>query len=285
MTPRRGAHAGAPVDPALAARIAALFPPGVQVAVSALDGREEELLPAERALLARAAGHRRVELATGRRLAREVLARLGIRDFALLRGDDGGPRWPPGTIGSLSHGAGCCVVVAARGGALVGLGVDVEGDAPLAPRLRARISTDAERAALAALPEASAGRRGKIAFCAKEAAIKCLRPVLGRPLVLTDVEVGVDEGRGRLRLALRPERAGPLPPGLALGGAFLCADGRVFAAAVLGAARAEPRGGGGPDPDQTGRARAGAATAPGCPSTLDQRPERKRQASSADFTT
>jgi len=234
----------APAALAAAARdpwIGELFGPDVRTGSLALDAADPDALPAaEAALAARFAPARRREFAAGRQCARRLLAELGAGEPLLLVGAHRAPGWPEGVVGSISHGAGLCVVAVARRGALRGLGVDVESDEPLGEALRRRVCSDGEARLLAGADDAEAGRAAKLLFGAKEAIYKCVHPLLQTPLGLRAVEVHIDSTTGCFRaraLAAAGEGAAALVD--AIEGRFAFRAGRVLAGATL-------RGSGGP---------------------------------------
>jgi len=158
---------------------------------------EGDLLPAERALVARAGEARRREFATGRLCARRLLEELGIGDFPLLRGPDRAPLWPRGIAGSISHCADLCVVVVARRESVLALGVDVEPADPLEAELWPTVCTSRELGALDAASGVDRGRLARLFFSAKEASYKCVRSAGGPELGFHDVEVSLERGSGR----------------------------------------------------------------------------------------
>lgn len=148
----------------------------------------------ESAAVERAVDGRRREFATGRRLAHACLRELGLDDGPLLVGPDRGPTWPAGATGSISHGAGRCVVTVARTTDVEALGVDVEEGGPLEARLIDAVLTANERARLAA-GGADVATLAKQVFCAKEAFYKAVAPRVGRVLEFGEVEVELDGSR------------------------------------------------------------------------------------------
>lgn len=210
-----------------------LFGDDVLAAASPIGDGDDDLLPEERALVAGAGAARRLEFATGRRLARVLLARLGAPAGALLRGAERAPSWPPGIVGSISHKRSLCAVAVARGGALLGLGVDVEEDAPLAPALWRRVCTAAELDRLRGAPPEEAGRTARWIFCAKEATYKCVHPGLHASIGFQDVEVALDLARGRFEPRLGPALHARLPLDARLEGSLAAEEGWLFAGAVL----------------------------------------------------
>lgn len=167
----------------------------------------DALHPAERRLVARAAPSRQDQFSTGRLCAREALAGLGLPGAPLLARPDRSPAWPEGAVGSLSHTRGCCAVVVGRRPPWRALGLDVEGGAPLAARLEARVCRPEERAWLAGRDSAERGRLAKLLFCAKEAVYKCQHPLAGARLGFQDVRVVLDAETG----VFQAEILGALP--------------------------------------------------------------------------
>ena len=231
----RGPAPGVAPDP----WIGALFGPDVLTGSLALeDADPARLAPAEAALAARFGPRRARAFAAGRLCARPLLAALGAGGAPLGIASHRAPAWPPGVVGSISHGAGLCVVAVARGGAVRGLGVDVESDAPLDPEVRRRVCSAGEARWLEELGDAEAGRLAKLLFSAKEAVYKCVHPLLQRPLGFSAVEIrvvaGGDAGAGRFTArALEP--AGPGARALLAGleGAWAFRAGRVLTGATL----------------------------------------------------
>jgi 4'-phosphopantetheinyl transferase EntD len=231
--PARGRPATGPGGPALDG----LLGPDVLLAAVPLDGCEGDLDPREAALVAGMPERRRRAFAAGRAGARMLLARLGAPAEPVLRAASGAPAWPPGVVGSISHGAGWCVVAAARRGPLLGLGVDVEAIDRVGERIVQRITTEAERGRIASAAPGEAGPLGALAFAAKEALYKCAHPLVGGPLRWRDAEIEAHAAAGGEggRLVVRP--LGRSLVALAaqgdLEGGFVLWEGRVVAGVTL----------------------------------------------------
>src|ERR1700722_6775796 len=118
----------APAD--IAAWIAAAAPEGTAGAVDRISP-SAPFDAAEEAAIARAVPRRRAEFATGRRLAREALARLGCLAASLPPDSAGMPQWPTGFVGTISHSGQLCVAVVGRAHNLLGIGIDLEEIGPL----------------------------------------------------------------------------------------------------------------------------------------------------------
>jgi 4'-phosphopantetheinyl transferase EntD len=122
-----------------------LLPPGAAAEEAFSDIRGAGLFPAEEAQLSGASAQRRAEFATGRACARAALAALGLPATAILRGPRGGPQWPAGVAGSITHCAGYRACAAALLGDVAAIGIDAEPNCPLPDGVLADISVPAER--------------------------------------------------------------------------------------------------------------------------------------------
>ena len=198
---------------------------------AAIDAAARFAHEAERSAVARAVEARQREFATGRRLAHELLARLGRGGAPLLPDERRTPRWPAGVVGSIAHSRRAAAVALASERELAGLGIDLEEDGPLAPDVAATVLTEREAQRARALPGDWLAW-AKVAFCAKECAYKAWSPFLGRVLEFEEVELALDAGRARFRARLLGTPDG-LPGGGELDGGFARADGHVLAAALL----------------------------------------------------
>jgi len=128
-------------------------------------------------------------------IARQSLAELGAgADAPLTRAPSGAPRWPPGIVGSLAHDEEFAVAAVARGGVLVGVGVDVEPAEPLPADLVALVLLPAERR-----ETGEDGVRQRLVFACKEAVYKAIQPIDGSALEYSDIEVRLGEQAARLK--------------------------------------------------------------------------------------
>lgn len=175
------------------ARLAALFPPGVEVFT--LDDREPVpgLLPAESGAIADAVPKRRAEFARGRSCARAALHELGIgSEGGIPVGPDRAPVWPSGAIGSITHCDGLVAAAACRADRFVGIGLDAERRGPLDPRLVERIATDLELARAGESGLVPQAELPRLVFSAKEVVHKCIHPGTQIALAFLDVLVTFD---------------------------------------------------------------------------------------------
>lgn len=167
---------------------APLLPSGVALEATSLDAAVPPLFPEELPAVARAVEKRRREFAFGRACARGALAQLGIPAAAIPRSADGPPIWPPGIIGSITHGAGGAAAAVAPSSAFRGLGIDLESLA--SARDADVLSTVATPAELARYADSLGPLLlGPLLFSAKESVYKCLFPIGRRFLDFTEVEL------------------------------------------------------------------------------------------------
>jgi 4'-phosphopantetheinyl transferase EntD len=216
-------------DPA----IAGLFPAEV-VSLRASAAMWGAPLPAaEAAHVARAVSRRRREFAAGRHCARQALAELGVRDFALHPDADRVPVWPRGIVGSISHCEGFCGVAVTRSERFAGIGFDVECDDPLSADLLDTICTPAERRWISSLG-GSAIDWPKLVFSAKECFYKCYFPLARTHLDFADVVIHVEQDANRFVAELIAPAAPPLPGGARrLAGRFAVEPPFVLTGTVL----------------------------------------------------
>ncbi|MFG2409229.1 4'-phosphopantetheinyl transferase [Streptomyces brevispora] len=88
----------------------------VEVSESLGDPPGSELFPEQELLVAHVLEQRRREFTTGRRCARQALARLGLPRVPVLVGPSGEPLWPDGVVGAIIHCAGYRAAAVERAG-------------------------------------------------------------------------------------------------------------------------------------------------------------------------
>ena len=176
-------------------RVAALFPMPVAAAEMGDAVQVPLVLAEERQYLRCALPGRRRDFAAGRACARHAVAMLGSGG-TIGRHGDGGPRWPEGIMGSISHTEGLCAAVACRIGKHIGLGLDVERLSPLDDEVLDEYCTAPERSFLDALPARNSQVMAIALFSAKEALYKCQHPLTGRWLEFRDVTLRLRTGGG-----------------------------------------------------------------------------------------
>jgi 4'-phosphopantetheinyl transferase EntD len=188
---------------AIAVAARAALPSHVAVCAAAIGAAAEPLAADAPQLMARAVGPRRREFATGRACARAALARLGLAAPALPAGPMREPIWPAGAVGSITHHGDYCVAAVQRTRELAGIGIDLADRTALEAALVARVCTPDERRALfEPAPSALAFDAHKAIFCIKEAAYKCLYPLVGAVFGFHDVGVRLDARSLRAEILL-----------------------------------------------------------------------------------
>jgi 4'-phosphopantetheinyl transferase EntD len=203
--------------------IGEILPGWVAVGEAFGDLPDAPLLGPEAGAVAAAVPSRRREFATGRAVARQALAALGVAPGPLARGAGGEPVWPAGVVGSITHCAGYRGAAVAPAGRAASVGIDAEPDAPLPAGVLDIVSLPAERAALSTLSGVAWDR---LLFCAKEAVYKAWYPLAARWLGFEQAEVTVDGGTFTARI---------LVPGPVDGftGRWLARDGLILTAIVV----------------------------------------------------
>ena len=182
----------------IAAWIASIAPEGTAFAVDRI-GPSAVFDGAEQAAVAWAVARRRDEFATGRRLAREALARLGCVAAGLPPDPDRVPRWPQGFVGTISHSDGLCVALVGRARHLIGIGIDIEKTTWMQPGLASLICRPDETG----LDETGgAVDPTLLRFVAKEAFFKAYFPATRGLLDFQDVRVTVDPATDRFEARL-----------------------------------------------------------------------------------
>lgn len=207
--------------------LSALLPEGVAVAVSR-EAVADLALDDEIAITEFMSDRRRVEFLAGRSCVRRALRRLDVPDAPLLVGRTGAPRWPPGIVGSISHGAGCYVASAARESTVSSLGIDVEREGRVAAHLDRYVMHPEERVERRAVDD----DWRTCLFSIKEAVYKAVRSQTGVRPGFLDVSVAL-RGRARYEATVRLGDAVVM----AVPGAWMRRHGLVFSVAYLEAVR------------------------------------------------
>ena len=202
--------------------IAQIAPPGTCVAEAPIGDHETDLFPEEASYIATSVASRRREFATGRMLARQALAALGVPATALPRGPSGVPCWPDGFVGSITHTKSQAAALAARQTEFSGVGIDIEIVSRVPWAIMSKVTVVAEQRALAAA--ANPQLLLALIFSAKEAWFKCQFPLTRAYLGFEDAEIAVDWSRGTFDLRRTPGARGIDPPGQ---GRFIRGDDTV----------------------------------------------------------
>lgn len=187
--------------------IASLLPPCVAAVEAFSDIPGEAVFAGEEASIGRAVEQRRREFITARRCARQALARLGLPPVAILPGPDRAPIWPPGIVGSITHCRKYRAAAVASAGAIAGIGIDAEPNAPLPAGVLDAIALPAEILQLTHLTRVDPSICwDRLLFSAKEAVFKTWFP-------LTGVQLGFDEAALSIEASAHTFSARLLVPG------------------------------------------------------------------------
>lgn len=192
----------------------------------------DELYPQEQDIISASAPLRRRTFASGRYCARAALAEAGLPPAMLLRAADGAVIWPEGVIGSVSHTnewAVAAVAIRDMSEAL-SLGVDLERIQVLEPGVLKLVASPAERAELAEAGDES--WHATALFSLKESLYKCLRPLCGRFIDFSEVDIS-DIVSGRPRVILQSEDLSRRFDASALNLRMAVTPGHVFTLAWL----------------------------------------------------
>jgi 4'-phosphopantetheinyl transferase EntD len=189
-----------------------LFPPGVATVVQVGLASEIQLMPEEKATVARAVPARVLEFAAGRSCARAALGQLGCPPVAIPVGAQREPIWPSGFTGSITHCQGHCAAAVTRrdlqgSHPITSLGLDAEPSLPLPKDVVEMVCSPVERDWI--------GGRGRdalpwdrLVFSAKESVFKCVFPLELRFVDFHEVEITLaSEGQFRIRAPGLPTAA------------------------------------------------------------------------------
>lgn len=215
------------------AALASLLPPGVAVAAAACAGASlDALFDEERARIATSVPKRQREFAAGRRCARDALAALGRPPVPIGVGAHREPLFPPGTIGSITHTVDvAAAAVAPAGGALLGLGIDLEARQALEDGLARRILPPDQAADwTAGVPAGCAPEL--LAFSLKEAFFKAFFPWCRRYLDFKDAHLA-HAGPGAFTVGIPDPALAGLLEGLRLEGRYAVDARNVYGVVAI----------------------------------------------------
>ena len=215
----------------LRAVLVSVTPDGMAAEIASING-SHDLFDVEDRAIRNAAPLRRDEFAAGRAAARGALATLAIAPVPIPRAADRRPLWPNGIIGSISHTDGIAAAIVGHNQPTAGVGLDIEGDAPLKKELRKYILTRSEAAARKARPLVANSSRCKATFAAKEALFKAIYPITGQFFGFLDANVDLlESGNWTATLC---DTAPALPASMVIsGGKWAAVDGHVIATVCI----------------------------------------------------
>ncbi|MFA5964504.1 MAG: 4'-phosphopantetheinyl transferase superfamily protein [Sphingomonas sp.] len=183
------------------------------------EGDPAGLMPIEQAHIAAAAEPRRREYAAVRQLARALLSEFGQPPQPIPSLPSRAPQFPPGFVGSLSHGADLALAVMGHERDLLSIGCDIEPREPLPNGVADHVLRPSERAALRDFP----AWFDRLVFSAKEAAFKAQHRLSGGFPEFHEIAITLD-GKGIEMVAELCVDAGPLLCGTRFAGKACIAD-------------------------------------------------------------
>ncbi|WP_330185747.1 4'-phosphopantetheinyl transferase Npt [Nocardia sp. NBC_01503] len=166
-----------------------ILPPGVAAAEMVAYPEGLKPHPGEEHLITRAVEKRRRDFIGARYCARQALEQLGEPAVAIGKAEDGGPVWPRGIVGSLTHCDGYKAAVLGHKLRFRSIGIDAEPHAALPDGVLDSVSLAPERQWLTTVLPGTALHLDRLLFCAKEATYKTWRPLTGRWLGFEDAHI------------------------------------------------------------------------------------------------
>jgi len=170
--------------------MAPLFSPKAKmVSCDSPPGAAELLWPQERHHIEGAAQGRVDDFVAGRWCAHRALEALGERPVAIGVGERRQPLWPKTVVGAITHTKGLAAAVVAYRHDLASVGIDVEPDLPLPPKVDHRIIRPEEMDQLTKAPGNGLANPDRVIFSAKESIYKAWYPLAQRWLGFEDAIV------------------------------------------------------------------------------------------------
>jgi 4'-phosphopantetheinyl transferase EntD len=172
-------------------------------------------LPGE---LENAVDRRKLHFCLGRLCAGRALQLLNppLRSMPLTRDAAGGPCWPDGITGSITHANGFASAAVAWTRDAASLGLDVERTMPSPQALKvARVIASDEELAIAERAMGDVAKAATVVFCAKEAVFKALYPLVRRRFGYAEVRLTVNDPASRTG-SVRLPGEGPFERGFRL---------------------------------------------------------------------
>lgn len=187
-----------------------------------------------------AAAKRQSEFLAGRLCAAKSISLLGLPPQYPSRGEQGGPQWPQGLCGSITHSHGHALAIVGDSACWQGLGLDAEQlIAPArAQRLAGQILVADEQQrfdALWAVCPVQAAQFLTLVFSAKESLFKALHPLVGQRFHFPAACLLPASEDGCLQLELRQSLGAAWPAGALLCGRSAMRDGWLLSLITIAA--------------------------------------------------
>lgn len=149
--------------------------------------------PDEYAIIKNSVEKRKKEFIAGRLLVKQSLKAFGIKNFALLSGDNREPIWPENIIGSISHSNVYICTAISDCNSYEGIGIDLETRGKVGEDLINYILTENEKNWLKDLDENNQKNLHTIIFSAKESLYKCIFPLVHQFIDFQQVDIFIDQ--------------------------------------------------------------------------------------------
>jgi enterobactin synthetase component D len=183
-----------------------------------------------------ASEERQRDYRAGRYCAELALEQLGIPGFIPGVDEYGGPAWPPGTVGSITHALGLVSAAVAPKRRCAGLGIDVEPIVSLdrAQDWAARCTTSNEVTAAIHGAQVDFAVAVMLIVSAKHALYKCLRAQIARSMAYLDASIDeVQPSPGRFRARLKTSLSPAWVGGTMVTGQFEVAGDFIYTGITL----------------------------------------------------
>ncbi|PYR81129.1 MAG: phosphopantetheinyl transferase [Acidobacteria bacterium] len=151
----------------------------------------------------------------GRVCASRALEQIGVRGAMPAVHENGGPAWPNGTVGSITHAMSLVAAAVAARRQCCGLGIDIEPITSLekAHSLASRGATTGEVFGVMENLQVDYATAVALILAAKHSLYKCLHPQVGRSFSYLDASIENVQGstarfRARLKVMLSPAWVG-----------------------------------------------------------------------------
>jgi 4'-phosphopantetheinyl transferase EntD len=219
----------------LVAAVRRLVSHGLVIEGGDLTPADRDLLLGEELSLGNVVPARRREFRAGRIYARQALQGLGAGGSVIPIGDNRAPLWPTGIVGSISHTRSLCVVAVGSSTEFLGVGIDIEEDAPLSCELAQLVSDAAELEGRDEVERRLGCDLPKLLFVIKEAFYKMYFPLTGRFLAFHDVRVELDVEKHAARIRIVPSKRLAAIDSRCFAGRFGSSGGTLFSCFDLSA--------------------------------------------------
>ena len=216
--------------------MAEVLPAGAVVAGGTIHSGTGFLFAEEEIFARPMSAKRRQEFVAGRHYAREALRALGCAPAPIPVQLSRAPAWPPGFVGTISHGHGLCAAIVARRSSLASVGIDIEDADPLPADLVPLVCRAADFNDRSWIERSIGADLPKLVFVLKEAFYKAYQAVAESFLDFVDVEVTIDPTLCRFEARVVNDSRPSCAEHHALGGRFGRVQDTLFAVAWLTAA-------------------------------------------------